>query len=112
MHGQDASRLLRGLGYAHVNEADVGYGYVADVYLPTVCTKSTPRGSVLELDGPFHFDNYSFASLGPTVLKRRHLSNMGYGVISLPFWEYHISMSTVEKERALLRSIEKVHSAE
>lgn len=102
---KDASRLLSQLGHAHVNEARLEFDYLVDVLLPQLRSDQYPKGTVIELDGPFHFDTYLYAPLGTTILKRKHLAMMGYCVISLPFWTYHLAMSEQCRKSVLQNAI-------
>lgn len=40
--------------------------------------------------------------LGPSCMKKRHLTALGYEVISLPYWKYRTNMTTQQKKNVLL----------
>ena len=44
---------------------------------------------LVEVDGPVHYDSVEGREvLGGTLMKRRHLRERGYSVVSVPFWEW------------------------
>lgn len=61
---KEASRILNELGIGHEIEKMLHYGYIVDIFIPP--SKSRARvnndksflGTVIELDGPYHFDSY------------------------------------------------------
>ena len=101
----DVSHSLRLLGVHHTNEVAVEGGYVVDILIPpnnASSTRDSPRGTVIEVDGPFHFETYRNEPLGPTVSKRRHLELLGYRVVSVPYWTWDIhGLSAGSKEKYL-----------
>jgi hypothetical protein len=68
----------------------------------------------LEVDGPSHFvcesteSGIRRAPNGGTIMKRRHLSLLGYAVASVPYWEWN-DLRDVEAKKAYLRA--KLHDA-
>ena len=105
---QDASKILREMGIAHENEKLVGHGYVVDIFIPPSALPASSWhrppgfiGTVLEFDGPSHFESYLNAPLGPTVMKRRHLEALGYAVTSVPYWKYHLDDVVGQKQKVL-----------
>jgi hypothetical protein len=68
----------------------------------------------LEVDGPSHFvcesteSGIRRAPNGSTIIKRRHLSLLGYAVASVPYWEWN-DLRDVEAKKAYLRA--KLHDA-
>ena len=95
------------MGVVHVNEACLENGYVVDIYIPEYSSETHPRGLVIELDGPFHFDSYMHRPLGPARMKKRHLSAMGYVCVSLPYWEYHMLLPEESKRNVLYDAMSK-----
>jgi hypothetical protein len=100
------------MGIAHENEKVIGHGYVVDIYIPPSALPAsswarspTFLGTVLEFDGPSHFETYVNAPLGPTVMKRRHLEALGYAVTSLPYWKYHLDDTPQQKQHILREAL-------
>jgi hypothetical protein len=98
------SHILNLMGVAHVNEADVGHGYVVDILVPGP-VPGGPNGTVIEVDGPFHFESFIQQPVGPTVMKRRHLRALGFMPVSIPYtsWSRH------HKDQAKLRAMLRQH---
>jgi len=86
------SRILKLHNIDHVNEKSLLFNYIVDVFIPY--KESLPWGSVLkkdvvlEIDGPFHFESFANAPLGPVLMKRRHIEAAGYHFVSLPLSLY------------------------
>ena len=96
------SQCLTQMSVAHHNEAEIGYGYVVDILIPAApglrYATSSGRGhegklpadaerksTIIEVDGPYHFESYLQQPIGPTAMKRRHLQALGHRVISVPY---------------------------
>jgi hypothetical protein len=56
----------------------------------------------VEFDGPSHF-LASRSPTGATLLKRRHLTLLGYQLVSVPYWEWEKVQGHNETEQAYLR---------
>ena len=65
----DASKILNTMGIIHENEKILQHGYVVDIFINNIGTRndSSDRscssvkvggGTVIEFDGPFHFESY------------------------------------------------------
>ena len=73
---------------------DDASGYSVDIFLGTaafiddVARDKFPMGCAVEVDGPYHFLAKSKRPLGHTLLKRRHLRQMGFLVVPVPYWEW------------------------
>ena len=128
---QDVSNNLKELGISHHNEVEVDYGYVVDILIgkltssPTTASSTTTTTTlnnnnnaatlnnnndnynvkskpvVLEINGPFHYDTYINRTLGPTVMKKRHLELLGYEVVTLPYWKYSLRDTKEHKHKIL-----------
>ena len=95
------SEVLDSMGVVHINEAEVGYGYIADILIPEPVI-GAPNGIIIEADGPFHFESYIQKPVGPTVMKRRHMAAMGYHVISVPL---NGSWQAIHKDSNKIQSV-------
>eukprot|EP00961_Rhodomonas_salina_P120974 1628227-Rhodomonas_salina.3 len=98
---------------------DVRAGYSIDVFLPE-------HNLAVEVDGPFHFARGEKVQLGNAVMKHRcsrlpqhayvsrgvvltsrvvharHLRQLGYSLISVPYWEWSDQTSPQDKVRYLM----------
>jgi len=89
----DVATHLKMLGLTFEEEAvDSSSGYTMDMFvendlLPEAAQKY-PKGCAVEVDGPFHFLEKSHRPLGHTLLKRRHMLQIGYLVVPVPYWEW------------------------
>jgi len=72
--------------------AEPSSGYSVDIRIPK--TKI-----VIEVDGPTHYSLGGHDPLGHTQIKRRHLSALGYTLLTVPYWRwYHGEAPTVKAE--------------
>ena len=60
-------------------------------------------GTVVEIDGPSHYETYLRRPLGPTSMKHRHLRQAGYNLVVLPYWEWSTSDSASAKKVKLVQ---------
>lgn len=86
----------------HSNEAEIGYGYIVDIFIPG-SVEGGANGTVMEIDGPYHFESYQHRPIGPTVMKRRHLAALGFKVVSIPYTSWNKIHADSDKMRAMLR---------
>jgi len=94
----DVAATLASLGLHVTQEVqDPLSGYAIDCVLDLaspLCpshVQGAQRGWAVEVDGPSHFyqdHNGRQWPRGSTLLKRRHLSQCGYEVVSVPYWEW------------------------
>lgn len=91
----DVAAHMRSMGLQFVEEwVDDASGYSVDIFLGTaafiddVARDKFPMGCAVEVDGPYHFLAKSKRPLGHTLLKRRHLRQMGFLVVPVPYWEW------------------------
>jgi len=96
------SHILSLMGVSHINEADVGHGYIVDILVPGR-VPGGPNGTVIEVDGPYHFESFMQQPVGPTVMKRRHLRALGFLPISIPYTAWSRYHKDQAKLRAMLR---------
>lgn len=96
------SHILSLMGVSHINEADVGHGYVVDILVPGR-VPGGPNGTIIEVDGPYHFESFLQQPVGPTVMKRRHLRALGFLPISIPYTAWSRHHKDQAKLRAMLR---------
>jgi len=116
---QDVSTTLQGMGVSHVNEAVLNNGYTADIFIPPKSDfsnfvylqnslsadydrHSKSVGTVIEIDGPGHFETYMMRPLGKTAMKQRHIRQAGYNLISLPYWQWPFHDGHDGKKEALV----------
>jgi RAP domain len=96
------SRNLRVLGIANDNEVTICDTYVVDILLnASYSGRPSSKGTVIELDGPSHYEHFQLAPLGPTVMKRRHLEAAGYSVLTLPYWKWGFCDTEAKKHKIL-----------
>mmetsp|Transcript_11772 Transcript_11772/g.22697 ORF Transcript_11772/g.22697 Transcript_11772/m.22697 type:complete len:100 (-) Transcript_11772:92-391(-) len=74
-------------------------GYSFDIWIPT-------QNLVVEFDGPFHYCNNTRTPLGSTVMKHRHIQQMGYILVVIPFWVWDMSDPLSSKQGVLQRHID------
>jgi hypothetical protein len=103
----DISITLKNIGVSHENEYVLNNGYTADIFIRPDSDFSNfvysrghvaadyrkhteSLGTVIEIDGPGHFETYMMQPLGRTAMKHRHIRQAGYNFISLPFWKWHV----------------------
>ena len=95
---QDVAETIRGMQLQfeeeYVHEAS---GYSLDIFL------SDGRTSI-EVDGPSHFAAGSHVPLGGTLMKRRHLQQLGFDLRVLPYWEWD-ELDTLEQKRDYIRHL-------
>jgi len=118
---QDVSISLNGMGVSHQNEAVLNNGYTADIFIPPSSDfsnfvysrgnalsadyrhHSSSVGTVIEIDGPGHFETYMMRPLGKTAMKQRHIRQAGYNLISLPYWSWPFNDGHDEKKEMLVQ---------
>ena len=89
-----AAAVLR-CGAAFEEEAvDAESGYSIDILV----REGGGKGVAIEVDGPSHFLGGGRALKGSTVLKRRHLAQLGYRAVSVPHWEWRSLKGGASKE--------------
>jgi len=103
----DVSITLKNIGVSHENEYVLNNGYTADIFIRPESDFSNfvysrghvaadyrkhteSLGTVIEIDGPGHFETYMMQPLGRTAMKHRHIRQAGYNFISLPYWKWHV----------------------
>jgi hypothetical protein len=80
----DVAQTLRHMGYEIQEEViEKNTGYSLDIWIPS-------RAVVVEVDGPFHFCHGTRQPLGRTVLKHRHLRNLGYALVTVPYFRWRV----------------------
>jgi hypothetical protein len=106
----DSSKTLFKLGVVHENEKMLPSGYLVDIFIPKYKKNYAEvlENIVLEFDGPTHFDSYLQNPLGPTCMKRRHLLQLGYRVVSMKHWEYSVTASPELKCRVIREALDKL----
>ena len=121
MHS-DVSAAFHRMGISHLNEHVLNNGYTADIFIKAesdfsnfVYTHdhasldyrkhSESLGTVVEIDGPGHFETYMMRPLGSTVMKHRHIRLSGYNFICIPFWMWNTNMSYEEKKLILVNQL-------
>lgn len=57
-------------------------GYSVDIRVPNTSI-------VIEVDGPTHYSLGGHDPLGHTKIKRRHLSALGYTLLTVPYWRWY-----------------------
>ena len=88
-------RHLRMLGERCIEEhIDEHAGYSMDAFLPEF-------NLAVEVDGPSHFARGSKVQLGHAAMKHRHLRQLGYALISIPYWEWDTLATSDAKVRYL-----------
>lgn len=115
------SKILTEMGVAHRNEEDVGFGYMADIFIPYVMGAggSSKHGYALEFDGPTHFDTYySKRPIGATVLKHRHVTRLGqqkhpnkFKLAVIPYWTYSSNMTHKAKKKIIQSALQAADEA-
>lgn len=95
------SGCLTRMGVPHINEAEIGYGYIVDILIPGAVPGGS-NGIIIEVDGPFHFESYLQQPIGPTVMKRRHLEAMGFHLVSIPYTSWQNIHGNADKIKAML----------
>jgi len=65
-------------------------GYSIDAFLPDL-------NLAVEVDGPSHFARGSRVQLGHAAMKHRHLQQLGYALISIPYWEWDALATSDDK---------------
>lgn len=55
---RDLSQVLNHLGIDHENEKKLSNGAVVDIFIANTLGKASSKGTVLEFDGPYHFETY------------------------------------------------------
>ncbi len=122
---------LQSMGIPHVSEHILNIGYSADLFIsPTsdfahyIYTAdsgtgfdyrlhSESLGTVVEVDGPAHFETYMRQPLGPTAMKRRHIRQAGYNLCIIPYWKWDARMLNAEKKQVIIEALrESVADAE
>lgn len=98
------SKILKSFGIPHRNEVTIEYNYTVDILL-TETSEKYPKGTVIEFDGPTHFETYLYQPDGSTELRRRHIRSLGYKLISIPFLQYGRQSTLKAKEKLLLNLI-------
>jgi hypothetical protein len=103
----DVSTTLKNIGVSHENEHVLNNGYTADIFIrpdsdfsnfvyshghvaADYRKHSKSLGTVIEIDGPGHWETYMMRPLGKTAMKHRHIRQAGYNFISLPYWKWHV----------------------
>jgi len=112
---EDVSQALRALGVPHAMEQTTADGlFSVDIAVTTPPTWGDPAGGeeggrgetgggagsaqppapsrlriAIEVDGPYHFTVNTHSPLGPTRLRHRMLTMLGWTVLSVPFFEYY-----------------------
>ena len=72
---------------------DAVSGYSIDILVADGGT-----GVAIEVDGPTHYLGGGRVPKGSTMLKRRHLEQLGYRAVSVPYWEWGSLSGRAEKE--------------
>jgi hypothetical protein len=101
------SKILKSFGIPHRNEVTIEYNYTVDILL-TETSEKYPKGTVIEFDGPTHFETYLYQPDGSTELRRRHIRSLGYKLISIPFLQYGRQSTLKAKEKLLLNLINEI----
>ena len=57
----------------------------------------------IEADGPYHYYNSTHDVNATTLMKHRHLSELDWHVISIPYWEWQ-SLHTPKAKRLYLKA--------
>ncbi|KAK9846558.1 hypothetical protein WJX81_006537 [Elliptochloris bilobata] len=100
----DVSATLNFMGVPHSVEYETEDGlFSLDIVV------HGPRGRVaIEVDGPFHFTINTRQPTGPTLIRRRALTGMGWMVVSVPFYDYFPLNSLTSKVHYLARLLAMV----
>jgi hypothetical protein len=77
-----------------------------DSALETGGERSSGRVWAVEFDGPSHF-LASGAPTGATLLKRRHLTQLGHTLVSVPYWEWDRCKGAGEREQYLKSKLDE-----
>ncbi|KAJ1488554.1 hypothetical protein T484DRAFT_1782771 [Baffinella frigidus] len=82
---------------------DARSGYSINVLVRRLSAAGSTGGAewAVEVDGPFHFLGDGKSPSGSTLLKRKHLEQLGYTVVLVPFWEWQALMGE-EAQRGYL----------
>ena len=118
------SQCLTQMSVYHHNEAEIGYGYVVDILIPAAPglrhaatstsgrkhededgTPGAAKSTIIEVDGPYHFESYLQQPIGPTAMKRRHLQALGHRVISVPYTSWTSIRNDGEKIKQFLHRL-------
>ena len=70
-------------------------------------TPATRREWAVEFDGPHHFLECGLPT-GATLIKRHHLSKLGYTLVSVPYWEWNQVSNTADRQTYLKRRLQIV----
>ncbi|KAF0709615.1 Aste57867_5840 [Aphanomyces stellatus] len=98
---REVSRFLVKLQVHHANEFRTENGYVADIL---ITSKSGTR-VIMEVDGPCHFEKRGEETLR-SRLKKHELEQLGYRVLSVPYFEW--PSDNAIKEKYLAAKLSKV----
>jgi len=107
---QQVSMALRDMGLRVENEYRCpDSGYSIDMLVQGVSPSATNEGVpgavqrwAVEFDGPSHFLTCG-SPKGATLLKRRHLQQLGYLVVVVPYWEWDRVKGRMASEVQFLR---------
>uniref|UniRef100_A0A7S0UB28 RAP domain-containing protein n=2 Tax=Hemiselmis andersenii TaxID=464988 RepID=A0A7S0UB28_HEMAN len=104
LQGEVAS-VLRAMGIDFEEEyVDNHSGYSLDLLLKDFACKEGACAVAIEVDGPSHYAVGTHQRLGRTVMKRRHVQQMGYDLRTLPYWEWDV-LETEEEKEVYLRQL-------
>jgi len=90
------SDALTSLGLGHINEIRVGIWSV-DIHV----TEPGLDHVLIEADGPSHYLHESTIENGPAVLKHRALSDLGWTVVHIPYFEWKTKYSEADRVQYL-----------
>jgi very-short-patch-repair endonuclease len=84
----DVSTELNRMGFMPVNEFITDIGYVVDIAIEK---RVGGKSLLIEVDGPSHFINKQETM--QSKMKKRHLRQSGYDVVSIPYFEWNQHLS-------------------
>ena len=97
---------LRSMGLSVTEEyIDPHSGYSIDIMVaPTDFHAAAGLKQIaIEVDGPSHYAVGSRTKLGATVMKHRHMEQLGFNMKSVPYWEWDALGTDEEKVQYLTR---------
>ena len=124
---RDISSMLKFMGISHSQEVTLNNGYSADIFIRPetdfshfiygnntdenlnidYSVHSNSLGTVIEVDGPFHFETYMLRLLGPTSMKHRHIRQSGYNLVVIPYWAWNKRETFEQKTEKIVSMLSK-----
>jgi len=94
----DVSETMRDMRLEFVEEhVHASSGYSMDLLL-------SDQKTTIEVDGPSHYASGTRTPLGSTIMKHRHLHQLGFDLRVLPYWEWD-QLDTKAEKQTYIRSL-------